>query len=144
MLKISTSAFLFFLISSCDSFASTNRISSQIVNLGQVHKISMVVGMVTIIEIPGNVTGVRCGNPAAVLYVVPESPKNEVSLVLKEALPRPTNLIIKSGNRMFVFDIIPSKSVHQDAVKVVGAYGGPVLEGAKTEIVATSSDKGGE
>lgn len=124
-----------------DAVAAKHRISAEIVDLGQVNSIKMVVGMVTIVEIPGNVTGVRCGNPAAVNYIVPESPKNEVTLVLKERLPRPTNLIIRSGPKVYVFDILPSESEHQDLIRVTGSFGGPVISPGRAKLIRSSTQR---
>ena len=81
------------------------RISGQIMDLGKVNTIYMVPGMATLIEIPTAVTGIRIGNPDAVQYFRPDKPENEVTLVLKDSLSKPTNLIIRSNQRKFVFDI---------------------------------------
>jgi hypothetical protein len=122
---------------------ATPRIEARIVDLGEIHQIKMVVGMLTTILIPGNVTGVRLGNPSAMTFKVPESPKNEVSLWLNAKLPRPTNLQIVSGNKRYVFDVIPTISEHQDIVKVVGTYGGPSVRDPGVEVIATSHRQGG-
>jgi hypothetical protein len=130
------------------AFASTElphanrprRISSQIVDLAKVHPIYMVPGMATLIELPTPITGIRTGNPEDVQYYKPESPDNEVTVLLKNAAAQPTNLILRSGKRKYVFDIVPSKSLHQDTVEVVGSYGGPDLKDAQL-IDSSSSSK---
>jgi hypothetical protein len=119
-----------------------SRISSKVMDLGKVTPIRMVPGMATIIEVPGPVTGIRLGNPEAVQYFRPERPDNEVTLILQRGGVKPTNLIVRSGKKKFVFDIVPSTRVHQDTVEVVGAYGGPALQDAEIELL-DSSDKGG-
>lgn len=98
----------------------------------------MTPGMATLIEFPGAVTGIRLGNPDDVQYFRPESPENEVTLVLKSSAAQPTNLIVRSGKRKYVFDIIPSRTVHQDTIEVVGAFGGPGLEGANAKLIDSS------
>jgi hypothetical protein len=119
-----------------------SRISSKVMDLGKVTPIRMVPGMATIIEVPGPVTGIRLGNPEAVQYFRPERPDNEVTLILQRGGVKPTNLIVRSGKKKFVFDIVPSTRIHQDTVEVVGAYGGPALQDAEIELL-DSSDKGG-
>ncbi len=114
------------------------RISGQIMDLGKVNTIYMVPGMATLIEIPTAVTGIRIGNPDAVQYFRPDKPENEVTLVLKDSLSKPTNLIIRSNQRKFVFDIVPSKQIHQDMVEVVGAFGGAQLDSANSEVIDSS------
>lgn len=114
------------------------RISGQIVDLGKVHPIYMVPGMATLIEIPDAVTGIRMGNPDAVTYFQPAKPDNEVTLVLKDQQAKATNLIIRSGKKKYVFDIIPSSSVHQDTVEVVGAFGGAELADSEAVLLDSS------
>lgn len=114
------------------------RISSQVVNLGKVYPIYMVSGLATLIEIPGVVTGIRTGNPDAIHYFRPDKPENEVTVVLKSAGVKPTNLIIRSGKQKFIFDIVPSKTVHQDSIEVVGSYGGAEFNNSGMTLIDSS------
>lgn len=125
------------------------RISGQILDLGKVHTIYMVAGMATLVEIPTAVTGIRLGNPDAVQYYRPEKPENEVTLVLKDNLAKPTNLIIRSNKKKYVFDIVPSKEVHQDTIEVLGSYGGASIDTQGVELIESSDQtiakpKGGQ
>jgi hypothetical protein len=119
-------------------FKAPKRISGQILDLGKVHTIYMVPGMATLIEIPTTVTGIRIGNPDAVTYFRPDKPENEVTLVLKDAGAKPTNLIIRSNSRKYVFDVVPSKEIHQDTIEVIGAYGGASIEDSSAELIESS------
>lgn len=146
MKKLITSLIVFWTITLFPSLVvaetkTPRRISGQLLDLGKVHTIYMVSGMATVIEIPTAVTGIRCGNPDAVQYFRPDRPENEVTLILKDAAAKATNLIIRSNNRKFVFDIVPSKDVHQDTVEVVGAYGGAALEDSSAVLVESSEGK---
>lgn len=118
--------------------ALPRRISSKVVDLGKVYPIHMVAGMATLIEIPGPVTGIRTGNPDAIQYFRPDKPENEVTLVLRSGDVSPTNLIIRSGKRKYVFDIVPSARVHQDTLEVIGAFGGPELEADSMKLLDSS------
>lgn len=114
------------------------RISSKIVDLGSVYPISMVAGMATLIELPGPVTGIRTGDPESVHYIRPEKPENEVTIVLHNQNARPTNLILRSGKRKFVFDIVPSRTLHQDVLEVSGSYGGAELDDERAQLIDAS------
>ena len=116
------------------------RISAQVVDLGKVQTIYMVPGMATLVEVPTDVSGIRLGNPDFVNYFRPDHPKNEVTLVLKEGLMKPTNLFILSGKKKYIFDIIPSADVHQDSLSIIGAFGGAELEAQHAELVDSSEE----
>lgn len=129
-----------FVLFSMKAGASPKRISGKFMDLGKVHTIYMVPGMATLIEIPSSVTGIRLGNPEAVDYFRPDKPENEVTLVLKNSLAKPTNLIIRSNKKKYVFDIVPSKAVHQDTIEVFGSFGGPEFNDEDMKLIATSSE----
>lgn len=122
--------------------ALPRRISSKVVDLGKVQPIHMVAGMATLIEIPGPVTGIRTGNPDAISYFRPDKPENEVTLVLRGGDMTPTNLILRSGKRKYVFDIIPSARVHQDTIEVVGAFGGAEFDSDSIKLLDSSEGVG--
>lgn len=119
-----------------------NRISSKVVDLGKVHRIVMSPGMLTLIEIPEPITGVRTGSPEVDLKViVPKEPNNEVDLILQRADARPTNLIIRAGNKKYIFDVVPSSKgdrIHQDSYQVLGAYGAAELDTTDSDVHSTS------
>lgn len=133
--------FILLLIFPLSAYSETSRISSKIMDLGSVGRIYMVPGLATLIELPEAVTGVRLGNPDLVQYYKPNSPNNEVTLVLKSELKTPTNLIIRSGRKKYVFDIIPSKNIHQDLIEVISSVGSPSLDDSKLEILYSSSEE---
>ena len=116
------------------------RISSQIMDLGHAYPIYMVAGMATLVILPGPVTGIRTGNPESIQYFRPDKPENEVTVVLQNQNSKPTNLILRSGKKIYVFDVVPSKTVHQDVLEVVGDFGGAQFNDARAELI-DSSDK---
>lgn len=119
--------------------AAPRRISSKLVDLGKVYPIYMVAGMATLIEIPGPVTGIRTGNPDSIQYFRPDKPENEVTVVLQNENAKPTNLILRSGKKKYVFDLVPSRSIHQDTLEVIGDFGGAELEDAGAELIDSSA-----
>jgi hypothetical protein len=72
--------------------------------------------------------GVRLGNSEKLTAIRPDQPQNEVTLILKEGLKKVTNLIILSGKKRYIFDVIPSEKFHQDALDIIGSYGGADTE----------------
>ena len=116
------------------------RISSQIMDLGKAYPIYMVAGMATLIILPGPTTGIRTGNPESIQYFRPDKPENEVTVVLQNQNAKPTNLILRSGKKIYVFDVVPSKNIHQDVLEVVGDFGGAQSQSndARAELIDSS------
>jgi hypothetical protein len=104
------------------------RISSKYVDRGRPQTIYMVAGMATLIELPTPINQVRVGNADDVQYTKPDQPENEITLFLKSAQAKPTNLFLISGKSKYIFDIVPSKSIHQDYIEIIGSFGGPEYE----------------
>jgi hypothetical protein len=73
-----------------------------------------------------------------VQYFRPDKPENEVTVVLQNQQAKPTNLIIRVGAKKYVFDIVPSKSVHQDTLEVLGDFGGAELEDSEAVLIESS------
>lgn len=116
------------------------RISTHTAHLGKVQPVYMVAGMATLIEVPEAVTGIRLGNPKSVEYFRPDQPENEVTLILKSAKAKPTNLIIRAGKKKYVFDIIPSTSIHQDLLEITGSTGNPEWTESEPRVLLDSSE----
>ncbi len=102
-----------------------SRISSRLVNLGEVHKIFLAQGLVSVIQLPYPVTEVKVGNPDDILAQISKTLPSELTLILKRGGAKATNLIARCGTRTFVFDLIPSSKTHQDLVRISGSYGAP-------------------
>jgi hypothetical protein len=117
------------------------RISSRVVDLGKVHSLILSVGMATLIELPAPINGKIPGSPEADLLLLNGPQPNQVIVELKRANARPTNLILVSGKRKVVFDIIPSdpkSPTHQDIYEIVGYFGGPEMEDGGGELIDSS------
>jgi hypothetical protein len=122
-------------------YGKPRRISAQYLDLGEVHSIFMVPGMATIIDIPREVTGIRVGNPDNLAYFKPDKPNNEVTLVLKNTAAKPTNFILRSNKKIYVFDIIPSKHTHQDIVEILGDFGSPSSGDSNAKLIESSDSE---
>lgn len=131
LIGLSAAAFAFHSLASepktKDKVIVPRRISAEYVDMGNPQTIYMVPGMATLIELPTPIHKIRVGNPNDVQYTKPHQPENEITLFLKHDNAKPTNLFLISGKNKYIFDIKPSKKVHQDYVEIVGSYGGPLV-----------------
>jgi hypothetical protein len=59
-------------------------------------------------------------------------------VILRNESAKATNLILRSGKKKYVFDLIPSKNIHQDTIEVVGDFGGAEMEDDKMELIDSS------
>lgn len=107
------------------AWGSLNRISSNHQDLSKVEKIFVSPGLVSMVEFPQNIIEVRVGSPETLKAVISQVSPKELTLYLSSSAASPSNLIVRSEKRIFVFDIVPSKSNHQDYIKIRGAYGAP-------------------
>lgn len=105
--------------------ADVKRISSVYKDLGQSQKIYLHAGLISVVEFPQSILEVRLGNPKSIKAQLSQVSPRELTLYLSQQAVEPTNLIVKSEKRFYIFDIIPSKASHQDYVKISGAYGAP-------------------
>ena len=107
------------------SFAEVPRVSSTQTDLSKVQKIYLSPGLVSLIEFPSNIVEVRIGNPESVKAIISQASPKELTLLLTHQSSVPSNLIVRAEKRVFIFDLVPSQSLHQDYIKVRGAFGAP-------------------
>lgn len=106
--------------------APPSRVSSIRKDLSQAEVIYMSEGLVSVVEFPVPILEVRNGNAAAIKAMISSVSPKELTLILHQS--KATNLLVRAGKRMYVFDIVPSKSTHQDYVKVSGAFSAPAYD----------------
>lgn len=105
-------------------FAGPERISKIQKDLTQVDRIYLAPGLVSVIELPQPVIEVRIGNPQAVKVQVSTVSPRELTIYLTQASIPPTNLIVRTDKRAFVFDVIPSRANHQDVIRITSGHTG--------------------
>lgn len=110
------------------SFAEVARVSSTQTDLSKVQKIYLSPGLVSLIEFPSNIVEVRIGNPESVKAIISQASPKELTLLLTHHGSTPSNLIVRAEKRVFIFDLVPSQSLHQDFIKVRGAFGSPTSD----------------
>jgi len=123
--------------------AAPRRLQKLIVDNSSVTRISMVQDLVTSIEFPCAVRGGRVGLPSHYKILKPEEFDNEIVVKIVDPRARPTNLIVKCKKQKFVFDLVPTRTIHQDIVEVVGTYGAPSLGTLGSKKVLNKSKKWG-
>ena len=77
-------------------------------------------GLVTVLEFPKPIIEVRVGDPKSLKVQISSVSPKELTLSLKSIQASSTNLIVRSGKRMYVLDIVASKAVHKDLVRIRG------------------------
>jgi len=97
------------------------RIKDEVLNRYAVRKIYLSEGLVSVLEFRDEVLEVRAGNVEIVKVSFSGVNKKELTLRLLSQRLGPTNLIVRAGRNQFVFDIIPSRKVHEDIIYVRGS-----------------------
>lgn len=108
----------FSLLIGISCFAGPDRISRIQKDLTKVDRIYLAAGLVSVIELPQPIVEVRVGNPQAVKVQVSTVSPRELTIYLTQSAAPPTNLIVRTDKRAFVFDVVPSRTNHQDVVRV--------------------------
>lgn len=109
-------------LASVQGRASVNRISSVYKDLSKVEKIYLHAGLISVVEFPDPVLEVRIGNTKAFRVEISQISPRELSVYLLRSEAQPSNLIVRSNQKIYVFDVIPSTATHQDYIKVSGSY----------------------
>lgn len=98
------------------------RISRQSVNIAKPKTIRLAPGLVSLIEFPDPIIEVRIGDPKSIKALISQVSVKELTVYLTTTSASPSNLIVRSGKRVFVLDIVPSKTSHQDYVLIRSAF----------------------
>lgn len=125
---------LFFSLLLSLAMAGPRRISQSSVDLSETASIKMTHGLVTVIEFPKPIIEVRVGNAAILKAQISSVSPKELTLSLVSSELWPTNLVVRSDRRVYVFDVFPNLASHQDYIRVNG-YGSPSLDPVKASIV---------
>lgn len=122
----------FFNILLTSAFAQTPRISSTNHNLSSVDKIYVSAGLVSVLEFPQNIIEVRVGDIGSVKAIISQTSPKELTVYLSNSQAKASNLIVRAEKKVYVFDIVPSATNHQDYVKIKGSFGSPSYSGTYT------------
>ena len=114
------------------------RLVSTHLDLSKPYKIYLTYDLVSSIKFPYPITEAKVGNPDSVKVLISKTLGSELTLKLNSHILTPTNLIVRCGKKVFVIDLIPSKSIHQDYVKITGSYSDPEYENNSLTLVSSS------
>ena len=76
-------------------------------------------GRVSLLKLPCLITKALVGSPNDIKAEIDKLQPTEAHLLLKKWQSQPSNLILKCSNKVFLFNLVPSKISHYDYVKVL-------------------------
>lgn len=106
-------------------------------DLSLAQRVSISPGRVSVLRLPEPIAEAKVGSPSHLKAVLSASDQSELTLFWVAPKPPTTNLIVRTTKRIFVFEILPTLSRHQDYLKVRGAFGGPsTASSSRTNVIA--------
>lgn len=109
------------------SNADTSRIQSLRFDKGEVQKIYLAPGLGSMLNFPCAIEEAFVGRSEDLKAQVSPNDKRTLFLNLRLNTALPTNLIVRCGpeRNVFVFDVLPQRSKHQDLVEIRSVFGRP-------------------
>jgi len=113
--------------------ANPDRIQSMRFDKSQVQRIYLAPGLGSIVLFPCALQEVFIGRSEDLKAQISPNDKKTLFLNLKLNSSLPTNVIVKCNpeKSIFVFDVIPSRSRHQDLVEIRSSFGRPNMIGGQ-------------
>lgn len=127
------------------ALGQVERIQSTRFDRSQVMRIYLAPGLGSLVLFPCALVEVFVGRGEDLKAQISPSDKKTLFLNLKLNSSLPTNMIAKCEpeRNVFVFDVIPSKSQHQDLVDIRNVFGRPSMVGRKpTDLSKDGNEKG--
>jgi len=123
--------------------AAPKRIQSIAFDKGETHRIFVVPGLASVIKFPCFGADALSGDESQVSVRFSPTTKKELQISMRSSFSRPTNLIVRCEGQSdhFVFDLIPSRSIHQDVLDVRIGYGRPDFVSENVPIAAKTIPK---
>lgn len=121
------------------SAMAQERIQSMRFDKSQVQRIYLAPGLGSIVLFPCGLQEVFIGRGEDLKAQISPNDKRTLFLNLKLNSSLPTNVIVKCNpeKSIFVFDVIPSRTRHQDLVEIRSSYGRPnLINGQRLEQVS--------
>lgn len=123
------------------AFSKTDRISEIEFNLSKPHLIYMTAGRSSVMDFPCDVHHAVLGLHNDIkVEIGPDSPRT-LNLWLSHDFSQPTNLVIRCDKKVFVFDIKPSRTTHQDYINITDFYESSVNSFKTMKLIATSKSR---
>lgn len=117
------------------ALASVDRIQAMRFDRSAVKEIYLAPGMGSMIQFPCALLEVFVGRNQDLKVQISPNEKKTLFLNLKLNASLPTNVIARcEGERnSYVFDVVPSRTKHQDVVEIRSSFGGPGLRPARND-----------
>ena len=96
-------------------------------------------GRVSLLNLPCSITKALIGSPKDIKAEVDSLSPRDAHILLKKWRSQPSNLILKCSDRVFLFNLIPSKNSHYDYVKVLSHKESPKPFKVKSPLLNTPS-----
>lgn len=118
-----------------NTWAEVKRIKAIAFNKGKVQKIFVAGGMSSLITFNCDINEMITGNSEQVTLKPLITNKKQMIITLAQEASQPTNIFVKCGQKIdpYIFDVIPSRTNHQDYLKINLSYGEPTSENDETE-----------
>ena len=118
-------------------------VSNEVLDLTKANRILVGPGRISILVFPEPVAEAKVGAPDRLKVVTSGTDPKELTIFWVQRGAFETNLIVRTVRRVFVFDIVPSLSRHQDYIRVRGAYSGghSILRTLESQSLSPSSGK---
>lgn len=119
------------------AFAGLDRIQSMRIDRSMVHRIYLAPGLGSVVLFPCQLQEVFVGRSEDLKAQISPNDRRTMFLNLKLNSSLPTNVIVKCTpeKSIFVFDVIPSRSRHQDLVEIRSSFGRPNMAGGSLQQV---------
>lgn len=130
--------FLLFLIS---CFSKYDRIQETSVDLSKPIPIYLSTGRSSLLDFPCSIISATAGPGRDVETHIGRTNPKEIHIYLRSSNSQNTNMIVRCDKAVFIFDIFPSKTSHQDYLKIASFYGSPEYFVQKADSVQTSDQE---
>ena len=96
-------------------------------------------GRVSLLNLPCPVTKALIGSPKDIKAEIDKLSPTDAHILLKKWSSKPSNLILKCSDKVFLFNLIPAKKSHYDYVKVLSHKEPPKPFKVKSSLLKTPS-----
>ena len=96
-------------------------------------------GRVSLLNLPCSVTKALIGSPKDIKAEIDKLSPTDAHILLKKWSSKPSNLILKCSDKVFLFNLIPAKKSHYDYVKVLSHKETPKPFKVKSPLLKTPS-----
>lgn len=131
-------SWLIFLSAIEQANGKVRRISDHAMDISKPHIIYMTSGRSTLLDFPCEISHSVLGLTGDIKAIIGPDNKKTMTLWISGEDSSPTNLTVKCSDEVYVFDIYPNRSNHQDYINIVDSFDG---RDNKKRVLLSSSEK---